>query len=87
MYPMKKNSRAAAAAQKEAGSKELGLIVLAELYDQFADKNYEEAVASFAGLGTLIRHHPDYRREAKAMRQIDDAERVLNNLRERRHAL
>jgi len=47
----------------------------------------EQAVASLAGLGGLIQHHPEYRREAKAMRQIDNAERLLNQLRARRQAL
>jgi len=87
IHPMKKNSGAAAAVQKENGARELGFIVLSELYDQFSDKPFEQAIASLAGLGTLIQHHPDYRREAKAMRQIDDAERVLNKLRGRRAAL
>ena len=64
-----------------AGRSNASVIVLHSLYNQAADRPYEDAVALFDGLHGLIVHNPHFRREAIALRQIVKGETVLNRLR------
>ncbi len=59
-------------------SPEAAAILLAELYEEWREGNFDETLAKFHGLLNLIRHNPHFRPEAEAIQSMIEGEIVLN---------
>lgn len=62
---------------------DVGICVLNDVYERLLTMPLEQAMPELEGLGELIAHHPDLRREARALQAISDGERILNEMRAR----
>lgn len=62
---------------------DVGICVLNDVYERLLTMPLEQAMPELEGLGELIAHHPDLRREARALHAISNGERILNEMRAR----
>jgi len=79
MNKSQSGSLAPAPTPAQPAREESSLIILGESINRIIEMKFEDATAQFHCLADLIAHHPGYRREAAAMRQLSAAWDILIN--------